>query len=386
MENKKESLVPVETKQYLGTTIPKNEVSVFNTNLMDSVWKFAQKISIASLIPDHYQNNPSNCFLALWKSERMGMDFHSFMQVSYIVRGKFGYEAKFVIARLNNSGKFKGPIRWKADGKIVYEKRTVSIKLKSGERVKKEKIFVTMESTRSWTAYATLKDCGETVEQEFKLTTAIMNGWSDDHTSKWNTMTEEMGQYRSAVFLGRMYAPEIIMDMQTREEFEDIETAETIDLREMEREIFDEGKEFSTEPDQVIDPAKEVKQEAASQAVQPPETTAPVSDPVPPANAQEKQPAIPENASPVSAADIDKLALQDKNPPDDVAEFKEWFFKRFANESQDLDVFLLSKKWLTMGQTAADLTESKLKNLRSQWSRFTTAYETFKKTRKAGQA
>jgi hypothetical protein len=77
-------IIPIETKQQLETFVPRTEISVFDTARMDAIYNFARKISVSSLIPEHYQNNPSNCFLAMWKSERMGMDFHSFMQVSYV--------------------------------------------------------------------------------------------------------------------------------------------------------------------------------------------------------------------------------------------------------------------------------------------------------------
>jgi hypothetical protein len=368
MDNEKttdrESTVPEETRQALTKIAPKGEVSVFDTSKMDALYTLARKISSSNLIPEHYQNNPSNCFLAMWKSERMGMDFHSFMQVSYVLRGKFGYEAKFVIARLNTSGKFKGPIRWKSDGEIKYEKRKVS-----GVETNREKLFVSIDSTKSWTAYAVLKVGEEQIEQTFFLKTAIMNGWTDDPTSKWNTMTEEKGQYQSAVFLGRMYAPEVIMDMQTKEELEDIRDAEYIDATETGRDIFEKGEPVDTAAAPVLDPAMKVR--AATTAHEP---VAAVETPTevqatPVEIESEYLPLTPEEAS--------------AEPPTNPAAFKMFLLQKFTAEIKELDVFLLTKKWLKMGETTADLSDSMLKNLRGQWDRFTTAYNSFKKSRGA---
>jgi hypothetical protein len=50
-------------------------------------------------------------------------------------------------------------------------------------------------------------------------------GWYAKTGSKWQTMPELMLRYRSATFFGRLYAPEILMGMQTSEEVQDIQRA-----------------------------------------------------------------------------------------------------------------------------------------------------------------
>lgn len=379
MDNQKNNERPMPKN---GLLVPTHEaqittVDMFDQNRAKGALMVADMISISTMIPFHYQRNPANVMVAMYRSARLGMDLFAYMETTYPVNGRFGHEAKFIVSLINKSGKFKTP--------LLYEM--------TGEIVRNPDGLISPKSTRKCKAYAVLKETGDKISQEVDVNMAFLEGWTKKpgpdktvKTNKWHTMTDVMLQYRAAKFFGNMYCPELVMGLNTREELEDISDAEVIEETETGKDIFEKGEPVDTAPDTVLDPAKEVKQEAAPHAVQTPETTAPASDPVPQANAQEKQPTIPENASPVSAADIDTLALQDKNPPEDVAKFKEWFFKRFASESTDLDVFLLSKKWLSMGQTAADLTESKLKNLRAQWSRFTNAYETFKKSRKAGQA
>ena len=351
-------------------------VDMFDQSRAKGALMVADMISTSSLIPIHYQRRPENVLVAMYRSARLGMDLFAYMETTYPVNGRIGHEAKFIVSLINKSGKFKTPLLYEMSGEIVRNKEGL----------------LSPDSTRKCNAYAVLKETSDKISQEVDVKMAFLEGWTKKpgsdktlKTNKWHTMTDVMLQYRAAKFFGNMYCPELVMGLNTREELEDISDAEVIEETETGKDIFEKGEPVDTTPDTVLDPAKEVKQQAAPQAVQPPETTEPTSEPVPQANTQEKQPTIPENASPVSAADIDTLALQDKNPPEDIVKFKEWFFKRFANESAEIDVFLLSKKWLTMGQTAADLTESKLKNFRAQWNRFLTAYETFKKSRKAGQ-
>jgi hypothetical protein len=51
---------------------------------------------------------------------------------------------------------------------------------------------------------------------------AKAEGWVSKNGSKWQTMPELMIRYRAAAFFGRLYAPEIMMGMQTMEEVIDV--------------------------------------------------------------------------------------------------------------------------------------------------------------------
>jgi len=50
---------------------------------------------------------------------------------------------------------------------------------------------------------------------------AKAEGWYAKSGSKWQTMPDQMMMYRAASFFIRIYAPEISMGMQTREEIID---------------------------------------------------------------------------------------------------------------------------------------------------------------------
>ena len=71
---------------------------------------------------------------------------------------------------------------------------------------------------------------------------AKAEGWIDKNGSKWKTMPELMIRYRAAAFFGRLYAPEIMMGMQTKEEVLDVSHVE----------INEEEKRLSKESERIV--------------------------------------------------------------------------------------------------------------------------------------
>ena len=150
----------------------------------------------SSVVPEIYQKNPANCFIAVNMAERMGADPMMVMQQMYIVYGRPSWSSQFLIATFNNSGKFS-PIRYEFFGKPGtddYGCRAYATEIATGERV--QSIDVTIKMAKD-------------------------EGWYEKKGSKWKTMPQLMLQYRSAAFLIRTVAPEISMGLQTAEEVAD---------------------------------------------------------------------------------------------------------------------------------------------------------------------
>lgn len=162
--------------------------------------RMAKVFATSSLVPTQYQNNMSNCIIAMEMASRIGASPLQVMQNLYIVHGNPGFSAKFLIACINASGKFS-PLRYEYKGK---------------------------ENTDDWScrAYAVDKD-GEVLHGAWvSIKMAKAEGWYSKSGSKWQTMPELMLQYRAAAFFQRTYAPEISLGMQTAEELYD--TAEIV--------------------------------------------------------------------------------------------------------------------------------------------------------------
>lgn len=177
----------------------------------------AKLFASSPLVPAHIRGNNvneglANCYIALVLAKQMGENPLVVMQNIYIVHGRAGWSASYMIAKANASGVFRGVIRFKH----------------SGEGAK-----------RTCTASATLADTGETVDCTVSMEMAAAEGWTKN--SKYKTMPDQMLIYRAATFLVRTYCPQVLLGLRTDVEVEtmpelveaDVEPASVIErLRE----------------------------------------------------------------------------------------------------------------------------------------------------------
>jgi hypothetical protein len=145
-------------------------------------------------VPDAFKGNIGNCVIALEMAHRMGANPMAVMQNLYIVHGRPGWSAQFIIACLNQCQKFS-PLRFRMSGEGEnYQCIAWAKELESGEILEGPPVSMLM---------------------------AKKENWSTKNGSKWQTMPELMLRYRAATFFGRLYAPDLLMGMQTAEELGD---------------------------------------------------------------------------------------------------------------------------------------------------------------------
>lgn len=162
----------------------------------------------STIIPDIYRNNLGNCIIALDMAMRMGANPLMTMQNLYIVHGNPAFSSKFLIATINASGRFS-PLRYEFKG----EEGTPSY------------------SCRCIAYEASDKEHKEPLEGDWiSIEMANKEGWSTKAGSKWKTMPNQMLRYRAAAFWQRVYCPEISMGLMTKEEYEDIQDVEYVDV------------------------------------------------------------------------------------------------------------------------------------------------------------
>lgn len=167
---------------------------LLDTRRFDQMWRVASMYSKTAMVPSHYQGHPADCFIACQMAMRLGVDPMMFMQASYVVHGRPGMEAKFVIALINTSGLFAGPLGFEITG--------------TGQ-------------DRGCVAQAKWKTTGEVVRgPRVDMKMAAAEGWTKNQ--KWQSMTDLMLAYRSAAFFGRTVCPERLMGMSTLDELEDM--------------------------------------------------------------------------------------------------------------------------------------------------------------------
>ena len=192
-----ENLPEVQTKNAVAP-IDNGKSALYNPAAFAQIWRAAQMFASSDLVPAAYKNKPENCFIAIEMSDRMGISPFAMLQSLVIIQGKPSMEAKLIIALVNDSGVFTDSLDFEVVGNDPHAKDF------------KVRAFATMKKTGKqclgpWITY-------QMVEGE---------GWLGKQGSKWKTMPDLMFRYRAASYFAKIYAPNITMGMQTREEMED---------------------------------------------------------------------------------------------------------------------------------------------------------------------
>ena len=156
------------------------------------VQREATALSKSQLVPKQFQNNVPDCMIAIEMAKRIGAAPLAVLQNIYIVHGKPSWSSQFIIAMINQCGRFH-PIKFHNNGSEAY-------------------------------CYTTYKDNEEEIKGPVvNIEMAKKEGWLQKNGSKWQTMPELMLNYRAATFFGRMYCPDLLMGMQSIEEISDIQ-------------------------------------------------------------------------------------------------------------------------------------------------------------------
>lgn len=167
----------------------------------------AKTFAGSSLVPDHFRNNPSNCFIALQLALRLDVDPFMLMQNMYVVYGRPGLQTTLVVSLFNErAGAYRGGVQYD---------------------IKRDKAGKITECT----AWSTRKDTGEKVRGP-SITPEVVRaeGWhlpkktksGGSIPSKWTTIPELMYRYRAAMWFVRSSAPQVVLGMRSVDELQDM--------------------------------------------------------------------------------------------------------------------------------------------------------------------
>ena len=190
----------------------------------------AKLLSSSTLVPAAYRawdekkgDNPNalaNCVVSLNMAQRMGADPLMVMQNLYIVEGRPSWSSQWIIAAINGCGRFS-PLRFDLKDLGPKEVEYEVTKWVDRQRVtSKHKATVQNLECVAW---AIEKETGARIDSpKVTVEMAVKEGWYGKSGSKWQTMPEVMLRYRTASFFGKLYAPELLMGLQSTEEAHDI--------------------------------------------------------------------------------------------------------------------------------------------------------------------
>lgn len=157
----------------------------------------AKALAASTLVPKDFQSNLPNCLIALEMAQRIGASPLMVMQNLYIVHGRPGWSAKFLIASFNQCGRFSSlRFEWTGErGKDTWGCKAWAIEKANNERIEGPSITIAL---------------------------AKSEGWYERGGSKWKTIPELMLMYRAAAWMVNTHAPEISMGLNTAEELGDV--------------------------------------------------------------------------------------------------------------------------------------------------------------------
>lgn len=174
------------------------QVGFDTTSGFEALQRMAKMFNNSSIVPQRFQGegNIGSAAIALDMAIRMRANPLMVMQNLYTVHGSPAWSAQFLIATLNQSGKFSA---------LRYE-------------------FQGTEGNDDWGCRAVVTELSSNEKLSGPLVTiglAKKEGWYAKNGSKWQSMPELMLRYRAASWFVRSYAPEIAMGLPTAEEARD---------------------------------------------------------------------------------------------------------------------------------------------------------------------
>ena len=228
----------------------------------DLMQRAARLLGNSTLVPDTYRDyikdkktgdwvpNPqslANCVVALNMAVRMKADPLMVMQNLYVVEGRPSWSSQWIIASINNCGRF-APLRFAIrDGEEMDVEYSVTEWINRQRNILKKTAHIKNKECIAWTVEKNVRIPAFTPEQmrgkslldlcreygvpvvespSVSIEMAVKEGWYGKNGSKWQTMPDVMLRYRAASFFGKLYAPELLMGIPSAEEVQDIVTVD----------------------------------------------------------------------------------------------------------------------------------------------------------------
>ncbi len=173
-------------------------------NALEHLWRVSRYFAASKMVPAHFQQKPEDCMVAVMMAQQLEVNPILALQNLQVINGRPGFSASFAIGLANRRGPFHGPITWESTG--------------TGDDL-------------VVTAKAVIKATGEEVRVSTSMAMAKAEGWVKN--PKYRSIPEQMLRYRSATWLIRLYAPDVLLGFGTSDEIEDSGTVQPVAVKEV---------------------------------------------------------------------------------------------------------------------------------------------------------
>ena len=185
-------------------TTPQYSTMLTDKGSLNMLAQVAKKFANSGIVPEQYQHNEDNCFVACEMANRMGVSPLVVMQSLNVIKGRPAWSGQACIALINGTGQFS-PLKF---------------------------VFVGEENASTYGCFVSCLRKADNANLKGSTITLQMakdEGWTKN--TKWSTMPEQMLQYRAASFFARIYCPAALMGLQTVEEVEDVHGAVAVEKK-----------------------------------------------------------------------------------------------------------------------------------------------------------
>lgn len=253
-------------------------INLFDPAQFESMQRLCAMYANSDLVPESYRSSEkrpenkaiANCIIAVSMAQRMNADHLMVMQNLDIIQGKPSWSSKFLIAIVNSCGRFERlEFKWEDLGEI----RDIQYTDYEWQNGKKVAVYRTVKGpvkNLKCIAYSSLRGSDKIMESTpVTMDMAIKEGWYTKAGSKWQTMPEQMLQYRAASFWQKIHAPELSLGLQTQEEARDIVDVEYVEVADSSSKLREELRKANREEFEVNLPPvnAEPKRQSASNPV-----------------------------------------------------------------------------------------------------------------------
>lgn len=257
-----------------------------NSTLVPTAYRNQKEIKSYGKVTGYEENKSgmANCIVALNMAQRMQADPLMVMQNLHIIEGRPSWSSQFIIAAINSCGRYS-PLRFELTEAAKPTELTYSAtEWKNNNRTEVQKTIVVRH--QECVAYAIEKETGQRLDSpRVSIQMAIDEGWLTKNGSKWQTMPELMLRYRCASMFGRLYAPELLMGLQTTEETHDYIEAEPDDKGgyvvnvDQFRKPDQEVETMNVDTGEIIEPEKDTSRQTKAEPKQQRKASEPAQEP-----------------------------------------------------------------------------------------------------------
>jgi len=203
--------------------------NLINVESFDKLYQMAcqfvgTKDSPNEMVPKQYQGNPAAFLIAYEIAQKTGETCLSVMQNLSVIQGRPGWSSKYMIGKINSSGKYRGGLRFCLSEPSTNPTKVEYVEWQWDHNARKNMPTKKSMEVVNQSCYAFAYDAktGEEIRGvTIDYVMAIKEGWYNKSGSKWQTMGPVMLQYRAASFFASFFAPELLFGVPSVEEIQD---------------------------------------------------------------------------------------------------------------------------------------------------------------------